>query len=143
MKLAAIVSASLLVSACLAEEDVDLDVTTSELTSSSLVLTGGSCVPYASLAPIAQSDTSNANRVLGMTPSQRRAAGVIANPKLSSRELSDYAAIQTNPCHVEGEWSCVSGTGEGGHHWAMCTDGITTCGVGTTGPGTAPTAWCR
>lgn len=138
----ALLLAALSVSACVADE-IDLEVVSSDLTSSSLVLTGGTCTPYASLAPIAQNDTANANRYLGMTPSQRRSAGAITNPKLSSGEVSDYNAIQTNPCHVAGEWSCVSGTGEGGHHWAMCTDGITTCGVGTTGPGTAPIAWCR
>lgn len=143
MKLVALLAASLSLSACLDDSEVDVDIASSSLTSSSLVLTSGACVRYSALTPIAQNDTTSAYRIVGMTPSQRRAAGVTFSPKLSTAELVDYAAIQSNPCHVEGDWTCVSGTGDNGHHWAMCTDGITTCGVGTTGPGGAPIGWCR
>jgi hypothetical protein len=133
-----LLAGTLFLSAC-ATTELELETTEHSLSSASLVLTDKGCASYASLGPTTRGHLDTAERLTLMSPEERRAAGVSGNPTLSRGELASYEAIQSDPCHVSADVSCVSG-GENGTSWVMCTDGITTCGASI---GNKVTVWCR
>ena len=103
------------------------------ITMDDLVLVGDSCV--SDLPPGDAARVEHVEQILGMTASQRVAAGVkkMSTSALPSDQRRALAALAGNPCEVEGEITCVSGTSDNGTHWAMCTDGIVTCGATSAG----------
>ena len=102
------------------------------------VLVSGVCTTNLTAAQAA--GVAQTENVLGMTPSQRVAAGVkkVSLSSLSADLRRAASVIATDPCEVEGETSCTSGTTDSGLKWWMCTDGISTCGYTEMGK-----LWCN
>ena len=120
------------------EDTEELGEAAGAITMDELVLVGDACVSDLPIGDTAR--VENAELMLGMTASQRIAAGVkkMTTSALPVDQRRALGALAGNPCEVEGEISCVSGTSDNGTHWAMCTDGIVTCGATSAG-----LLWCR
>jgi len=119
------------------EETEAVDEAEAAITIDEPVLVNGTCVTV--LAPADAARVEKAEEIVGMTASQRAAAGVrtMSTSALPVDQRRAISALAGNPCEVEGETSCVSGTSDNGTHWVMCTDGITTCGASSAG-----VLWC-
>lgn len=120
------------------EESEDVGEAESAITMDEPVLFNGTCVSV--LAPGDAARVEQSEDLVEMTLSQRIVAGAqkVSTSTLSVNQRRALSALASNPCEVEGEVACTYGTSDNGTRWAMCTDGITTCGYVSTG-----LLWCN